>query len=556
MFGYIKKYLLDDEIAKNTELVSKLNKIESEKTQIQINLKDEIAKNTELVGKLNKVEAEKTQIQINLKDEIAKNAELAGKSNKVEAEKTQVQINLKDLEIRYSELISSEQYTLLKNIDSLNSQLESLRNQVKTEKDLLDEIKNIEFKKAKSEIDAQFEKLKTQAKNELEDLNKKLKSEELSIRLDLDNLRVEFTKKHDELTQIDAQLKAKHDELNSIQYSIDIQDELNTIKTVSQVLTGMNSAEIKDRLKENKDKQKTDIKEGKAWKAYEHYYLNNSLSDGKAQQKRLGKFLLTAFNAETDNIISMVKKGNFNISHKNIEKWFEKINKLGEDHQIVIERNFLKHRLEELRIVVEYHIQKEFEKEEERYINDCIREEKRVQKEIETFVIAREKEEKDYIRAINQATEQLKANSDAEMSKLNVLIKDLQTKLERSIKEKERAMSLAQLTRSGHVYIISNKGSFGPDVYKIGMTRRLDPMDRVRELGDASVPFFFDVHGMIHSEDAPSLEKELHRRFDKNRVNKDNYRREFFKINIEDIEKAICEIHGHVSLDYLTENNN
>ena len=115
-------------------------------------------------------------------------------------------------------------------------------------------------------------------------------------------------------------------------------------------------------------------------------------------------------------------------------------------------------------------------------------------------------------------------------------------------------MSLAQLTRSGHVYIISNEGSFGQGVYKIGMTRRLDPMDRVKELGDASVPFFFDVHGIIHSDDAPSLERELHKRFESYRVNKENYRREFFKVSIDEIENAICEIHGQISLDRLARN--
>ena len=106
---------------------------------------------------------------------------------------------------------------------------------------------------------------------------------------------------------------------------------------------------------------------------------------------------------------------------------------------------------------------------------------------------------------------------------------------------KERALSRAQLTRSGHVYVISNVGSFGEGTLKIGMTRRLDPMDRVKELGDASVPFGFDVHAMIYSEDAPALESTLHKTFSDRRVNLVNMRKEFFLVDLDDVEAAVGE---------------
>ena len=102
----------------------------------------------------------------------------------------------------------------------------------------------------------------------------------------------------------------------------------------------------------------------------------------------------------------------------------------------------------------------------------------------------------------------------------------------------QRALSMAQQTRSGHVYIISNIGSFGDNIFKIGMTRRLEPLDRIRELGDASVPFAFDVHALIYAEDAPRLERELHRRFLTNQVNKVNPRKEFFRVGIADLKVA------------------
>jgi hypothetical protein len=104
-----------------------------------------------------------------------------------------------------------------------------------------------------------------------------------------------------------------------------------------------------------------------------------------------------------------------------------------------------------------------------------------------------------------------------------------------------RAISQAQMTRVGHIYVISNIGSFGEDVYKIGMTRRLDPLDRVRELGDASVPFQFDVHAIIYSEDAPSLEYELHRKFKDRRLNMVNGRKEFFKVALDEVEAFILQ---------------
>jgi len=103
----------------------------------------------------------------------------------------------------------------------------------------------------------------------------------------------------------------------------------------------------------------------------------------------------------------------------------------------------------------------------------------------------------------------------------------------------ERAKAMAEMTKTGYVYVISNIGSFGPDFVKIGLTRRLDPADRIRELGDASVPFLFDTHAMIYSEDAPALERALHNTFATVRVNATNMRKEFFRVSIEDVEQAV-----------------
>jgi hypothetical protein len=121
-------------------------------------------------------------------------------------------------------------------------------------------------------------------------------------------------------------------------------------------------------------------------------------------------------------------------------------------------------------------------------------------------------------------------------------IQVLEAKLAEVREEKERARAMAELTRAGYVYIITNVGSFGEGVVKIGMTRRVDPNDRVKELGDASVPFLFDTHALIYSEDAPALESALHRRFEAGRVNKANYRKEFFRADIAEVKGAVEEL--------------
>jgi len=118
----------------------------------------------------------------------------------------------------------------------------------------------------------------------------------------------------------------------------------------------------------------------------------------------------------------------------------------------------------------------------------------------------------------------------------------LKQELKEAQEKKERALSMAQQTKRGHIYVISNIGSFGENVFKIGMTRRLDPLDRVRELGDASVPFSFDIHAMIFSEEAPTLEYELHKQFSDNKVNMLNPRKEFFRVTIDEIEQKIKQI--------------
>jgi hypothetical protein len=154
---------------------------------------------------------------------------------------------------------------------------------------------------------------------------------------------------------------------------------------------------------------------------------------------------------------------------------------------------------------------------------------------------------------LRKAQEEVGKAVGAKQEKLLVEIAQLQQRLAQASSNKEQTISQAQLTRSGHVYVISNIGSFGEDVYKIGMTRRVEPMDRVRELGDASVPFHFDMHAIIYCEDAPQLENQLHREFHQRRVNQVNHRKEFFRVSLAEIAIAVRQHHAEIEFTLVAE---
>ncbi|AKE52892.1 GIY-YIG nuclease family protein [Kangiella geojedonensis] len=281
------------------------------------------------------------------------------------------------------------------------------------------------------------------------------------------------------------------------------------------------------------------VKDNKAWIIEHGITWNDSVAKGKARQKRTAKFVFSAFNAEVENIISLCKSTNLSSQFKKILKQYGNSNKYGEDNFSKITKDFLLLRLEELSLVYKYHLQLAIEKEDDRIHREQIAEENKVQREIENFVKKREKEEKEYKKRLREAEKLVAELHDEQLENMKREMELLRLRLKDITKEKERALSMAQLTRSGYVYIISNRKSFGENVYKIGMTRRLDPLDRVKELGDASVPFPFEIHGIIQCDDAPELENQLHKAFNECRVNSENFRKEFFNVPIEKIQKQV-----------------
>jgi hypothetical protein len=313
------------------------------------------------------------------------------------------------------------------------------------------------------------------------------------------------------------------------------------------------SDEYKESLIKSVEKQKETIRLEKATLCAHNWIVEGSAEKGKKMVKEASKLMLRAFNGECDAAIAKVTWNNISNMEARIKKAFEALNKLGSTNKISITDYYRDLKLEELWLEFELQKKIQAEKEEQRTIREQMREEEKALKELEKAAKDAQIEEERYEKALEKAKLEVEKASGAELEKLNAKIAELNANLENAHIQKERAISQAQLTKSGHVYIISNIGSFGDNIYKIGMTRRLEPLDRVKELGDASVPFDFDVHGMIYSDNAPALENTLHRHLENKRLNLANTRAEFFVTSIDEIEQIIKEFNLTVKLTKLAE---
>jgi hypothetical protein len=281
--------------------------------------------------------------------------------------------------------------------------------------------------------------------------------------------------------------------------------------------------------------------------------VRGSVREGEKMVGQYLRIMLRAFNGECDAAIAKVKYNNVLVMSSRIQKAAEAINKLGGVMQCRLNPTFIDLKLRELYLVHEHQEKVFAEKEEQRRIREQMREEEIALREFEKAQREAEKEEQRYAEALLRAREEVEGAAGAKQEKLRLKIEELERRLSEAHDRKERAIARAQMTRSGHVYVISNIGSFGEHVYKIGMTRRLDPMDRIRELGDASVPFQFDVHAVIYTDDAPTLENTLHRRFGTRRINRVNERKEFFRVTIDEIADVVRENHGEIEFTRLAE---
>ena len=308
------------------------------------------------------------------------------------------------------------------------------------------------------------------------------------------------------------------------------------------------SDQYKDALRTVRDSQKQTIRDKTAAVCDVEWRVEGSKVQGRQMTTRQLRLQLRAFNGEASAAITKVRYNNVEAVEERINKAFEAINKLGKTQQCRVTQHYLGLKIKELHLAHEYEEKKQAEKEEQRAIREQMREEAKAEKELEKARRDAEQDEARYNEALEEARKEIAEAEGAKHDKLAAKITELERRLAEAHENSERAISRAQLTKSGHVYVISNIGSFGQDMYKIGVTRRLDPLDRVRELGDASVPYPFDIHAMIFSKDAHGLENILHRRFADRRLNLVNLRREFFSVSLEEIANVVHEQDGAIHI--------
>jgi hypothetical protein len=264
--------------------------------------------------------------------------------------------------------------------------------------------------------------------------------------------------------------------------------------------------------------------------------VNGSAAQGRKMVKDFSKLMLRAYNAEADNLVRGLKPYRLEAAIERLSKVATTIARLGATMDIRVSETYQAVRVRELELTSDYLAKQAEEKEREREERERLREERKAQQEMERERARLEKERQHYLNAL-QAVE---AKQDAEAAE----------RLRAELAEIERAISdvdyRAANIRAGYVYVISNVGSFGERVVKIGLTRRLEPDDRIRELGDASVPFRYDTHALFFSNDAVGIESKLHDRFGDRRVNRVNNRREFFNATPAEVKAALLELTGEL----------
>ncbi len=299
------------------------------------------------------------------------------------------------------------------------------------------------------------------------------------------------------------------------------------------------SDEYKTELDRVRARQKEMIKNDTAVLGNNSWQVNGSSAQGKRMVKDMQKLLLRAFNAECDDSIEHVRFNNIEACEKKIIASAENISKLGRIMQIAIAGNYVNLKIDELHLMHEYQLKKQAEKEAAKELRAKQREEAKVAKELEEEKKKLEKEQSHYENELKRISERILSASEQEKEELEAKKVILESQLNTIQKEMDEVDYRSANQKAGYVYIISNIGAFGENIYKIGMTRRLDPTERIDELGDASVPFNFDTHAIIFTDDAPKLETALHNAFANRKVNHINQRREFFHVTLDEIKDVI-----------------
>lgn len=281
------------------------------------------------------------------------------------------------------------------------------------------------------------------------------------------------------------------------------------------------------------------LKDGGAVLANTNWTVNGSAPKGRAMVRDYSKLVLRAYNAEADNLVRGLKPYKLESAIDRLTKIAATISKLGKTMDIRISDEYHRLRVRELELTADYLEKRAEEKERERVEKERLREERKVQEELARERARLEKEHQHYLNVLRryeeQGAQEAIERTRASLGTIKKAIEDVDYRVAN--------------VRAGYVYVISNLGAFGEGMIKIGLTRRLDPTERVRELGDASVPFKYDTHALVFSADAVGLESEMHARLADRRVNRVNKRREFFYATPGEVKAILLELAGDL-LEY------
>lgn len=445
-----------------------------------------------------------------------------------------------------------ELLNLKKSIEEKKNELSNLENQINDKSSIINEIKESAHKEAEIES----ENIIKSAKLELEKIENEISKKDEYIN-EVREIQSEYEKISKKISTQERKLSRSKSIYNRIQYVLEKYDETSIVAasksdfeiseseyenypelnpTVQLKLHSMDLKELRKAFNENEK----DIKQ--TLKRYESRYTTKT-------NATIYKLMVIALKAEQQNILYNLKYDKLEKSIEDVKKVTEKfLNIASEGNQSIvgtitkfiveIECLFIK----SIEIEYEYYVKKEKQKEEQARLREQMKQEAEERKILEQQKKQVEKEEEKYKSEIEKVEDILKNTEDKEkLRQLNERIKELQAQLE-LVEEKKEDIVKLQNGKAGYVYVISNLGAFGDKVFKVGMTRRLNPQDRINELGGASVPFTFDVHSFIFSDDAVGLEQKLHSILDDKRVNKINLRKEFFNISIEELKELVQDI--------------
>lgn len=426
---------------------------------------------------------------------------------------------------------------------SLKAQMDELSAKLLDQKALFDKISNDAKADGVAKAKAENAELSTQ--------NLRLQEQNLLAQKTLDELQEKEAKSQKSAANAEQKVRRSKELLKAIQHANEVFGTENELPSVDDLVHGADdllrpTVTLTLQCLDMKDLRKRYRENEKNIQATFEKYKDRYTTKANIAIYRL---MVIALSAELQNVLNNIGFGKLDDALHDIQEITKKYYVIAAEGNQSIAPTVKKfigeldyYFQEAVRIEYEYYVQKERAREEQRAIREQMRQEAEERRELERQQKQIEKEESKYHDQISQLTEQMQQSADSDRtSLLKARIEELQKQLAAVAEQKDKIVEL-QNGKAGNVYVISNIGSFGEGVFKIGMTRRLEPMDRVNELGSASVPFPFDVHSMIFSDDAVSLETKLHHILNDQRVNKVNLRKEFFRVSLDDLEKLVGEI--------------